>query len=102
MLEGEGHSVTEVEDGDRAVHMFQLRSFDLCILDLVMRRKGGLEAAEEIRTGFPGCGIILVSGIAAVNSRDVQDRIDRIGVRHSLAKPFTREQIMEAVNETLG
>ena len=102
ILVDKGHTVIEADDGDRAVHMIGVRKIDLCIMDIVMRRKGGLEAAQEIRLQNNECGIVLMSGIASVLSEEFQHRLDELGVRCCLAKPFTQTQVAEAVEATLG
>ena len=48
-LENEGYSVDACYDGEEAVRMAQENGYDLIILDLMMPKKDGLSACQEIR-----------------------------------------------------
>ena len=59
-LENEGYSVDAGYDGEDAVNMARSGNYDLIILDLMMPRKDGLQAAQEIR-GFSSVPIIMLT-----------------------------------------
>jgi len=59
-LENEGYSVDACYDGEEAVNMARSGAYDLIILDLMMPRKDGLEACQEIR-GFSTVPIIMLT-----------------------------------------
>ena len=59
-LENEGYSVDACYDGEEAVSMARTGAYDLIILDLMMPRKDGLEACQEIR-GFSTVPIIMLT-----------------------------------------
>ena len=59
-LENEGYSVDVGYDGEDAVNMARSGSYDLIILDLMMPRKDGLEACQEIRS-FSTVPIIMLT-----------------------------------------
>ena len=59
-LENEGYTVDAGYDGEDAVSMARTGNYDLIILDLMMPRKDGLEAAQEIR-GFSSVPIIMLT-----------------------------------------
>ena len=48
-LENEGYTVDSCYDGEEAVKMARENSYDLIILDLMMPKKDGLSACQEIR-----------------------------------------------------
>ena len=48
-LESEGYTVDACYDGESAVEMARQNSYDLIILDLMMPKKDGLAACQEIR-----------------------------------------------------
>ena len=48
-LENEGYTVDSCYDGEEAVAMARENSYDLIILDLMMPKKDGLSACQEIR-----------------------------------------------------
>lgn len=59
-LENEGYTVDACYDGETAVEMARGGGYDLIILDLMMPRKDGLEACQEIR-GFSTVPIIMLT-----------------------------------------
>ena len=59
-LENEGYSVDACYDGESAVTMARTGDYDLIILDLMMPKKDGLEACQEIR-GFSTVPIIMLT-----------------------------------------
>ena len=59
-LENEGYTVDACYDGENAVNMARTGEYDLIILDLMMPKKDGLEACQEIR-GFSTVPIIMLT-----------------------------------------
>ena len=59
-LENEGYTVDVCYDGESAVNMARTGEYDLIILDLMMPKKDGLEACQEIR-GFSTVPIIMLT-----------------------------------------
>lgn len=59
-LENEGYSVDACYDGETAVTMAKTENYDLIILDLMMPKKNGLEACQEIRS-FSTVPIIMLT-----------------------------------------
>ena len=59
-LENEGYTVDVGYGGEMAVSMARTGSYDLIILDLMMPKKDGLEACQEIR-GFSTVPIIMLT-----------------------------------------
>ena len=59
-LENEGYTVDVGYDGEMAVSMARTGNYDLIILDLMMPKKDGLEACQEIR-GFSTVPIIMLT-----------------------------------------
>jgi CheY-like chemotaxis protein len=57
-----GYQVVTAKDGDEASWLFQTRRFDLVLMDAVMPKKNGKEAAREIRQVDPGARILFMSG----------------------------------------
>ena len=59
-LENEGYTVDACYDGESAVSMARSEHYDLIILDLMMPKKDGLQACQEIR-GFSTVPIIMLT-----------------------------------------
>jgi len=59
-LENEGYAVEGCYDGETAVNLARSGEYDLIILDLMMPKKDGLQACQEIR-GFSTVPIIMLT-----------------------------------------
>lgn len=59
-LENEGYTVDACYDGESAVNMAHAGGYDLIILDLMMPKKDGLQACQEIR-GFSTVPVIMLT-----------------------------------------
>ncbi|MBQ6465421.1 MAG: response regulator transcription factor [Oscillospiraceae bacterium] len=59
-LENEGYAVDAAYDGEAAVEMARSGEYGLIILDLMMPKKDGLQACQEIR-GFSSVPIIMLT-----------------------------------------
>ena len=59
-LENEGYTVDAGYDGEDAVRLARTGDYDLIILDLMMPRKDGLQACQEIR-GFSTVPILMLT-----------------------------------------
>jgi CheY-like chemotaxis protein len=62
ILEREGYTVLDAEDGDAGLERCRAETPRLVITDLVMPRKGGLQTIKELRRDFPEVRIIAISG----------------------------------------
>lgn len=61
LLEDEGHECVCVEDGTDALEAFESASFDLVILDVMMRRMDGFATCRELRTRGVTVPVIFLS-----------------------------------------
>ena len=83
-LENEGYTVDACYDGETAVEMARAGGYDLIILDLMMPRKDGLEACQEIRS-FSTVPIIMLTA----RSEDADKIIGlESGADDYITKPF--------------
>ncbi|HXG59516.1 MAG TPA: response regulator [Thermoanaerobaculia bacterium] len=73
---------------------------DVILLDGLLPQLHGFELARLVRAVDPGYhpAIVLVSGIYT-NHSDRADACRRYGITHFVSKPFTREQLLEAVDQ---
>jgi len=83
-LENEGYTVDTAYDGETAVSMAQEGNYALIILDLMMPKKDGLEACQEIRS-FSTVPIIMLTA----RSEDADKLMGfESGADDYLTKPF--------------
>ncbi|HKL48042.1 MAG TPA: sigma-54 dependent transcriptional regulator [Desulfuromonadales bacterium] len=62
------HEVIEADDGDVAVHLVKEREIDLILLDLKMKRMGGMEALEAIHEMKPQLPVIVITAFSSIES----------------------------------
>ena len=98
-----GHEVIEAADGAEACRICRDVDVDLVILDLFMPVKDGIETMVELRAFAPGIPIIAMSGGGAdASSLDLLNASELLGAALSLKKPFTMDEMLEAVRKALG
>ena len=101
VLELDHHDVTTASNGNGALAAIAREPFDLVITDLVMPDKEGIETIVEIRKLRPNLPIIAMSGGGRGNASDYLDMAAKLGARKTLAKPFSTQALLDAVNEVL-
>jgi DNA-binding response OmpR family regulator len=100
ILEDFGYSVLLAHDGEEAVRLFvnHQDSIRLAILDMIMPRKNGKEAYEEIRKVRPGVKVIFASGYTA-------DKVYSEGMLEEglelIQKPVTPSDLLKKVRAVL-
>lgn len=90
--------VETAESGMDALRVIATARFDILVSDVVMPDMGGLALAAEVRKAYPSISVLLVSGYA---EQAIQREISNLGYDF-LAKPYTLEQLNEAVSRTLA
>lgn len=88
--------VAIASNGVQAVQMSKEQKPDIVVLDINMPELNGLEAFKQIKIIHPDTGCIIIS--AQKDSVILQEAMS-IGVRDYLFKPFTVDQLEEAVEE---
>lgn len=100
MLEEFGYSVIEAQDGADAVAKFIERrnEIELVIMDVIMPRKSGKEAYQEMSKIQPDVKVLFTSG----HTGDIltSKKISEEGL-HFIAKPFQPKDLFEKIRETL-
>ncbi len=90
--------VAIASNGVQAVQMSKEQKPDIVVLDINMPELNGLEAFRQIKQIHPDTGCIIIS--AQKESVILQEAMS-IGIRDYLFKPFTVDQLEEAV-ESVG
>jgi DNA-binding NtrC family response regulator len=102
MLARAGHEVVEARNGMEGIALFRATPTELIITDLIMPEKEGIETIIELRKEFPEVRIIAISGGGKTGLLDFLPLAKRLGAARTLAKPFERHTLVEAVEEVLG
>lgn len=100
MLRGEGYRVIAAEGAHDAVPAIEAYTFDFVIVDIFMPGMNGFETIRVFRKEAPELPIIAMSGYAA-GGGSVDEDFFRSAMEHGatccLRKPFTREQLLDAI-----
>ena len=102
MLEDEGHAVETAHDSDSGIKKHHQNPFDIIITDIVMPGKEGISTIIELKHENPKLKIIAVSGGGNYEPYGYLDIAKRVGAHRTLSKPFTREEIVDAVNDCIA
>lgn len=96
----QGHEIAgEAENGLEAVELYKKLKPDLVTMDITMREKDGIEAAEEILISDPSARIIMVT---ALGQENLLTRAIKIGVKDFVVKPFPPERLQRAAEKALS
>jgi response regulator NasT len=94
MLENMGHSVVgEADNGESACYLARSLRPDLIILDVMMPKKNGLEAAEIISRERLGPVMLLT----AYSEVPMIEQANRAGVLAYLVKPFRQQELQPSI-----
>jgi CheY-like chemotaxis protein len=95
-----GYHVIEAEDGNVGMKLYRESRPDLIITDIIMPEKEGIETIMELRREFPAVKIIAISGGGqATTGATCLHLAKRLGAVKALAKPFSRQQLLDIVRE---
>ena len=101
-LEEEGYFIGEAADGEEGLAALQTMAAELIITDLFMPNKEGIETIRAVRKQFPQIKILAISGGGRHKLMNSLHEASRFGAHHTLAKPFTPDQLIEAVATVLA
>jgi len=101
-LEIAGHSVKEAANGIEALAAVGRRPPAVVILDILMPEKEGIETILDIRRKYDGIKIIAMSGGGRVGDTAFLTVAEKLGADRVIAKPFNRDQLLNAVDDVLG
>ncbi len=103
MLDQAGHEVEMAANGVLGMQKFHSNPPDLVITDILMPEKDGIDTILEMKREREGIKIIAMSGgRRAITPQFNLDSAALIGVQQTLAKPFTRQQLLQAITDVLG
>jgi two-component system chemotaxis response regulator CheY len=86
--------VGEASDGEEAVSLVRHKRPDVVLMDIVMPRKSGIDAASEIVKNLPDVRVIACS---TVDQNSMVMRALEAGCCNYVVKPFKTEEVLKAV-----
>ena len=82
--------VTEAEDGSEAITLYSEHTFDLVLLDVNMRRLGGLVALEGVMAANAKAKVVMISGN---DDQEIIAECKGLGARDFLVKPISADTL---------
>ncbi len=97
-LEVLGYEVTVAENGVKGVEMATSESPDLIVMDIIMPKMDGLQAASQIRKNPKTKDIPILAATALARPGDREKCLEG-GCDGYIAKPFTHKQLGVAIKK---
>ena len=102
VMQRDGHTVIQAEDGEVAMRLFRVQPADVIITDLLMPNKEGLELIAEAREVAPAVGIIAYSGGGKIEPENYLEFATGMGADRVFTKPVPITDLSVAVRELLS
>lgn len=102
-LTNNGHAVVVVGNAREACAAMSKKSFDLVITDVLMPDGDGLDLITELRKKQPNARILAMSGGGRyLEGSDYLKLAKGLGAHTAMMKPFTWQQLQDAMGVALG
>lgn len=98
ILEADGRNVTTAASAAEALRLCSGNDYDLVVTDIMMPDMSGLELLEAIAAEKQGLGAVVITGLGTF---EMATRSDRLGAREFVVKPFTPDELSQAVQKAL-
>ncbi len=97
VLAEKGHTVDYCKTGKTGLIAIERGKYDVILLDMKLPDIDGMEILETVRAEIPAPRVIVMTGYSTM-SNAVQAM--KLGAADYLAKPFTDDELIEAVEKT--
>ncbi len=91
--------IAEAENGEMALQLYQETKPDLVTMDIVMPKKSGIEALQDIIAEDPEACVVMVSALGQDSL--VLDAVES-GAKDFIVKPFKEDKVLEIVKRITG
>src|SRR5467141_566808 len=98
-LERAGYRVLTAENGKHGLRLLEHQEVDLIFVDIFMPEMDGLELIPLLRKTRPANKIIAISG--GSGRRNYLDMAKHLGADDTLKKPFSLQELLDAVSSQL-
>lgn len=98
-LKEAGHSVFTAEDAFMALETMKNNQIDLILCDIMLPRIKGTDLLFTVRAVYPQVRLILFTGQPSEETKALGEKA---GAAAYLAKPVTKEVLLETVRRVLG
>ena len=97
VLSEKGHTVTLRNNGRAGLNAIREGTYDILLLDMKLPDIDGMDILKVVREEKPGLCTIVMTGYSSI-SNAVQAM--RKGADNYLAKPFTEDELVQAIEES--
>ncbi len=101
LLETEGHEVVAALSVNQAIAELKSELYDIVLIDLVMPKKGGIDLIMELKETNSTVKYVVMSGQVPVSGESVTRLVERYGAASALAKPFSKAELVSAIDRAL-
>lgn len=98
----EYHEVDIAFNGNEGILFQRKNPYNLIITDIVMPEMDGIEVIIKVKESAVDTKIIAISGGGYFNSREYLSMALQLGASMAFTKPFSANDIKEAVNQLLN
>ena len=98
VLAGGDYDIATARDGAEALRKIEQHPVDLVLLDIMMPQIDGLEVLQRIKESHPGTEVIMITGLAQVQTAV---RSMKLGAFDYLPKPFEPDELKRVVEQAL-
>lgn len=96
----EGHEILEATNGVEGAEVFGQQPVDIVITDIMMPTQDGVETIRELKAIDPNVRAIAITGYRGSYNR--LPAAEFVGAKRTLVKPFSKEDLLEAVDAVLA
>jgi DNA-binding response OmpR family regulator len=97
-----GFEVLSASNGAQGLRLLKTGPVDIIVIDILMPVKDGLETIMELRKTQQMPKVIAMSGGGAFHLANALTWAEKLGAQRTLRKPFTPDELVAAVRQTLG
>ena len=94
-----GYEIIEAQGGDEALELARAMDLDLVLLDWRMPGRSGADVLQELKRGWPGLPVIVLTASTDANPRRIAEGL---GADLFLTKPFSPLELLDAVEQLLA
>jgi len=94
-LEGAGYRVLTAENGRHGLRLLEHQEVDLIFVDIFMPEMDGVEVIPLLRKTRPASKIMAITG--GSGRRNYLDMAKHLGAHDTLMKPFSLQELLDAV-----
>jgi DNA-binding response OmpR family regulator len=99
VLEKQGFTVVDAENGEKGIEVFKKESPDLVILDSIMPGIQGIDVLRELKKLNEKVKVFVVSNI---ENKNFIMKLKEIGALAFFKKPFDEEKLLKDIDDVLS